>query len=304
MFLSVERRLRHDLETPPTLVQWKAGQEKQARGSRMPDAITSLVVNGTTIEAIDKGQGRPILLLHPGIGIDPGATVLTELAKGGRVIAPSHPGFGTSQLPKGMTTVDDVSYFYLDLLDQLDLHDVLVVGVGLGGWLAAEIAVKNSTRLSRLVLANAVGVKIGDRETRDIVDIWALMPDEFNALAYFDPKAGERDYKNLPEAESLAAARNREAYARIAWSPYMHNPKLKDRLHRIHLPTLFLWGKADRILSEQYGRGYCDLIAGAKFETIEKAGHFPHIEQPEEFARRVLAFADAASPAAPRARRA
>ena len=68
--------------------------------------------------------------------------------------------------------------------------------------------------LSRLVMANAVGVKIGDRETRDIVDIWALMPDEFDALAYADPAAGARDYKNLPEAESLAAARNREAYAR------------------------------------------------------------------------------------------
>ena len=270
----------------------------------MPDTITSMVVNGATIEAIDRGTGRPILFLHPGIGIDPGAPVLAELAKGGRVIAPSHPGFGTSQLPNGMTSVDDVSYFYLDLLDQLDLRDVLVVGIGLGGWIAAEIAVKNSARLSRLVMANAVGVKIGDRETRDIVDIWALMPEEFNALAYSDPKMGEHDYKNLPEAESLAAARNREAYARLAWSPYMHNPKLKSRLHRIKLPTLFLWGMADRILSETYGRGYCGLIAGAKFEPIEKAGHFPHIEQPEEFARRVLAFADAAAPAAPRARRA
>ena len=275
----------------------------------MPDTITSMVVNGVTIEAIERGPfgqgiGRPILFLHPGIGIDPAAPVLAALAKGGRVIAPSHPGFGTSQLPKGMTSVDDVSYFYLDLLELLDLRDVLVVGVGLGAWIAAEIAVKDSSRLSRLVMANAIGVKIGDRETRDIVDIWALMPDEFNALAYSDPKLGERDYKNLPEAESLAAARNREAYARLAWSPYMHNPKLKNRLHRIKLPTLFLWGMADRILSEKYGRGYCGLIAGAKFEPIEKAGHFPHLEQPEQFASRVLAFADAAAPSAPRARRA
>ncbi len=243
----------------------------------MPDAIKSLVVNGVTIEAVERGSGRPILFLHPGIGIDPAAPVLTELAKGGRVIAPSHPGFGTSQLPKGMTSVDDVSYFYLDLLEALDLHDVLIVGVGLGGWIAAEIAVKDSSRLSRLVMANAIGVKIGDRETRDIVDIWALMPDEFNALAYFDPKTGERDYKNLPEAESLATARNREAYARLSWSPYMHNPKLKNRLHRIKLPQL---------------------------EPIEKAGHFPHIEQPEEFARRVLAFAEAPAHTAPRASRA
>lgn len=267
-------------------------------------AMTSIAVNGTTIELTDRGQGRPILFLHPGIGIDPDAPVLNALARGGRVIAPSHPGFGTSQLPKGMSSVDDVSYFYLDLLDQLDLNDVLVIGVGLGGWIAAEIAVKDASRVSALVMANAIGVKIGDRETRDIVDIWSVMPDEFNKLAYHDPKNGERDYKTLPEADSLAAARNREAYARLAWSPYMHNPKLKSRLHRITMPTLFLWGTSDRILSESYGRGYCALIPGARFETVENAGHFPHIEQPDEFARRALGFADAREPAAPRSRRA
>ena len=146
--------------------------------------------------------------------------------------------------------------------------------------------------------------KIADRETRDIVDIWSLLPAEFNALAYHDPKFGEHDYKNLPEAESLAAARNREAYARLAWSPYMHNPKLKNRLHRVALPTLFLWGTADRILSESYGRGYCALVPGARFETIEGAGHFPHLEQPDEFARRVLGFAQAPRQAEPRSRRA
>jgi len=267
-------------------------------------AMTSIAVNGTTIELTDRGHGRPILFLHPGIGIDPDAPVLNALARGGRVIAPSHPGFGTSQLPRGMSNVDDVSYFYLDLLDQLDLDDVLVVGIGLGGWIAAEIAVKDASRFSALVMANAIGVKIGDRETRDIVDIWSIMPDEFNKLAYHDPKNGERDYKTLPEAESLAAARNREAYARLAWSPYMHNPKLKLRLHRVGVPTLFLWGTSDRILTETYGRGYCALIPGARFETIEGAGHFPHIEQPDEFARRALGFADAQQQAAQRSRRA
>jgi pimeloyl-ACP methyl ester carboxylesterase len=277
--------------------------------SASTDAIVSIAVNGTNIEMVDRGPssgqpGRPILFLHPGIGIDPAAPVLAALAKGGRVIAPSHPGFSTSQRPTRMTTVDDVSYFYLDLIEQLDLTDTLVVGVGLGGWIACEMAVKDSSRLSRLVLANAIGVKIGDRETRDIVDIWSLMPDELDKLAYFDPKAGGVDYKNLPDAVALTAARNREAYARLAWSPYMHNPKLKDRLHRLRMPTLFLWGTADRILSEKYGRGFCAMIKGARFETIERAGHFPHIEQPDEFARRVLTFADAGAQSAPRVRRA
>jgi pimeloyl-ACP methyl ester carboxylesterase len=267
-------------------------------------AITSIVVNGVTLEAVERGQGRPILFLHPGIGIEFAAPVLAELARGGRLIAPSHPGFGGSQLPKGMSTVDDLAYFYLDLLDQLDLRDVLMVGVGLGAWIAAEIAVKDCARLSQLAMANAIGIKVGDRETRDIADIWALMPAEFDELAYFDPANGKRDYKSLPEAASLAAARNREAAARFCWSPYMHNPKLKSRLHRIRVPTLFLWGAADRILSEKYGRAYCTAIPGARFEIVERAGHFPHLEQPQEFARRALAFADASAPVAPRPRRA
>jgi pimeloyl-ACP methyl ester carboxylesterase len=84
----------------------------------------------------------------------------------------------------------------------------------------------------------------------------------------------------------------------------MHNPKLKNRLHRVGVPTLFLWGTSDRILSETYGRGYCALVPGARFEAIERAGHFPHIEQPDEFARRALSFADAQQQAAPRSRRA
>jgi pimeloyl-ACP methyl ester carboxylesterase len=268
------------------------------------DAITSLVVNGVTIEAVQAGQGRPILFLHPGIGIEPEAPVLAALAAGGRLIAPSHPGFGTSQLPKGMSAVDDLAYFYLDLLDQLDLRDVLLVGVGLGGWIAAEVAVKNTARLSQLVMANAIGIKVGDRETRDIVDIWSMNPEDLDKLAYFDPQAGRHDYANLPQAVSLAAARNREAYARLCWSPYMHNPKLRGRLHRIRIPTLFLWGTADRILSDNYGRAYCAAIPGARFEPIERAGHFPHLEQPEEFARRVLAFGSGGAQAAPRPRRA
>ena len=164
--------------------------------------------------------------LHPGIGIDPDAPVLDALAKGG-VIAPSHPGFGTSELAPTMTTVDDLAYFYLDLMDALELRDATVVGVGFGAWIAAAVAIKSTARMSHLVLANAVGIKVGDRETRDIVDIFALLDPEFNKLAYCDPKAGERDYKTMPEAEVVATARNREALARFGWQPYMHDPKLK-----------------------------------------------------------------------------
>jgi pimeloyl-ACP methyl ester carboxylesterase len=249
-----------------------------------------LTVNGVPVSVIERGRGRPLLFLHPGIGIDATAAVLDHLARQVRVIAPIHPGFGQSGAPKWMTTVDDLAYFYLDLLDQLDLREVAVVGVSFGGWIAAEVAVKTTQRLSQLVLANAVGIKVGDRETRDIADIFAITESQFNEIAYFDPRLGARDYKSMADAEVMAAARNREALGRYGWSPYLHNPKLKGRLHRIRIPTLVLWGTSDRVLSEAYGRAYAGAIAGARFEPIDKAGHFPHLEQPEEFARRVLAF--------------
>src|SRR5215470_9642817 len=256
----------------------------------LQDSVAAMTVNGIRLEVVEKGRGRPLLFLHPGIGLEPNAPVIDQLAEGARVIAPSHPGFGNSEQPKSFTTVDDLAYFYLDMLEQLDLKDVILVGVSFGGWIAAEIAVKSTARLSHLVLANAVGIKVSARETRDIVDMFALTEPELNALAYFDPKLAERDYKAMAEADVRIIARNREASARYGWSPYMHNPKLKGRLHRIRIPTLFLRGVADRVLTEHYGRAYCAAIPGARFETIAHAGHYPHIEAPDAFARAVFAF--------------
>jgi pimeloyl-ACP methyl ester carboxylesterase len=254
--------------------------------------VDSLTVEGTRIDLFERGSGRPLLFLHAENGVEPAHAAIEELAKSARVIAPTHPGFGRSDAPNGMRTVDDLSYFYLDLLDHLDLRDVTLAGVAFGAWIAAEIAVKSTARLSRLVMANAVGVKVGDRETRDIADIFALTEPEYLELAYCDPNAGRRDYKSLPPGEVAAAARAREATARYAWSPYFHNPRLKSRLHRIRIPTMFLWGAHDCIVGEAYGRAYCAMIPGARFETMERAGHFPDHEQPKIFAKRVLSFMD------------
>jgi pimeloyl-ACP methyl ester carboxylesterase len=284
-FRVVERQTGHS----------RANSKEKIDGGAMSveaeSTASSLDVNGTRIDLVDRGNGPPLFFLHAENGIEPATAAIAELAKRARVIAPTHPGFGRSELPKGMRTVDDLSYFYLDLLDRLDLRDLTVVGVSFGAWVAAEIAVKTTARMTRLVMANAVGVKVGDRETRDILDVFALTEKEYLDIAYCDPKAGQRDYKSLPDAEVLAAARAREATARFAWNPYFHNPRLKSRLHRVRIPTLFLWGAHDRMLSEAYGRAYCAMIPGARFELIERAGHFPDQEQPKVFADKVMAFA-------------
>ncbi len=258
--------------------------------SAVLDNAPTRAINGLQIEVLTRGRGAPLLFLHPEIGLDPAAPVVDKLAAGRQLIAPSHPGFGRSDVTRTLTTIDDLAYFYLDLIDELDLREVALVGVSLGAWIAAEIAIKSTARLTHLVLAGAVGIKVGDRETRDIPDIFAMTDAQYLETVYADPAAAKVDYTTRPDAELKIVARNREATARYGWSPYMHDPKLKGRLHRIRIPTLFLWGDEDRMTKPEYGRAYAASVPGARFELIERAGHFPHIEQPEAFARRVLAF--------------
>ncbi len=257
-----------------------------------------VLVNGIAIEVTERGKGRPLVFLHPGHPagrLDSKAPILELLSGGARVLAPTHPGFGAEPAPRALTTIDDLAYLYLDLLDVLDLRDCVLVGAQLGGWIAAEMAIKSTARISKLVLANSFGIKVGDRESRDIADIYAITDKQLAELAYADP-ARAPSPKGLPEDQLMFMARSRESTGRYAWSPYMHDPKLKGRLHRVNVPALVLWGAADRVVTPDYGRAFAAAIPGARFELIEGAGHLPHLEQPEKFARAVTAFVGEAKP--------
>ena len=250
-----------------------------------------LTVQGVQLEVVERGRGQPILVLHGEDGLAPQAPFLELLAIHGRVIAPSHPGFGHSPDSDYIDTVDDLSYLYRDLLSEQNLRDVVVIGFSLGGWIAAEMAVKSTERIARLILVAPLGIKIGDRETRDIPDIFALPADEVARLQYHDSSRFHLDYTALSEDALTVIARNREATALYAWEPYFHNPKLRRRLRRIHIPTLLLWGASDRFVTPgYYGAAYRDAIPGARLEIIAQAGHVPQLEQPEAFVERVRAF--------------
>ncbi len=251
-------------------------------------------VNGVKLEVRDIGSGRPLLFLHPGHPsgrLAGNAPVLSKLAENFRVIAPTHPGFGRDTAPETLTTVEDLSYLYLELLDALNLKDAVVVGASLGGWIAASMAIKSTARMSRLLFVNPLGIKVGGREARDIADIFAIFDKEIAALGYADATLGTPDRTKLSEDEFLFMAKSREATARYAWSPYMHDPKLKGRLYRIKIPTLVLAGEADRIVAPGYAKAFADAIPGARFTTIPGAGHFPHHEQPDALSAAIAQFA-------------
>jgi pimeloyl-ACP methyl ester carboxylesterase len=259
---------------------------------RITGLTTTATIAGIETELVRRGDGRALLFLHPEIGLAPEAPAIDALAQRFEVIAPSHPGFGHSDLPQWMTTVEDLSYFYLALMETLGLDDVTLVGNAFGGWIAAELAVKQPRRVSRLVLVNPAGIKLSSREQRDMADIFSLPQRELDATSFHDPRnARHFDPKTSSEDDIYVELRNRESAARFAWSPYMHNPHLVHRLHLVRVPTLVLWGEGDRIASIDYGRRYAEKIPGARFATIAAAGRYPHLEQPEAFARAAEEFA-------------
>jgi pimeloyl-ACP methyl ester carboxylesterase len=247
-------------------------------------------IAGVELEMIELGRGAPLLFLHGAGGIAPDDRFLALLAKERRVLAPSHPGFGRSDLPDWLDSVDDIAHLYLELMDRLAVKEIDLLGASVGGWIAAEIATKVPERLRRIVLIGPVGVKTGPSDKLDIPDIFAMPPDALNRLLYHDPERARLDGKSLSDDQLRAMARNRETLALLTWEPYMHNPKLKHRLHRAAVPALFLRGASDGIVSAAYVERYAALMPKAQIETIAEAGHVPHLEQPEATAARVLRF--------------
>lgn len=245
---------------------------------------------GVQIEVTRVGGGQPLLVLHSEEALEASSDVIADLATRHEVIIPSFPGFGASERPDWMTNPDDIAFTMLDVVDALKLPKLPVLGFGLGGWVAADMATKSDAVASRLVLVDAMGVKIGGAYDRDIQDIWFLTPEKVAALRWADPSKGKRDFTGWSDDQLSVVARNTETLARFCWDPYMHNPKLRHRLHRIKAPTLVLWGEKDGMVSASYGRAYAGLIPGARFDTIADAGHYPHLEQPAAFLAKLKPF--------------
>lgn len=254
--------------------------------------IDRLTVRDIDLEVVRRGTGRTIVFLHGFQTLDPDAPVLELLSRGARVLAPSHPGFGASARPDGFETVYDLVHLYGELIDGLPDEKITLVGASFGGWLAAEIAAACPHRLDRLVLVDALGIKLSDRETPDILDVFNTHPDAVRRASWHDPERSAPDFDALSDAALTRHARNWEALCLYGWEPYMYNPRLKRWLGRIGLPTLVLWGASDGVVTPAYGRAYAALIPGARFVLIDGAGHHPEIERPDVVAERILDFLD------------
>ena len=241
-----------------------------------------VTIAGTTIPLRRGGQGRPLLFLNGGDGFHRSERWLGLLAGSYDVYAPKHPGYGGAPFAPHIRSVDELALFYLELLERFKLTDVVLVGASFGGWVATEVAVRSCDRLSCLALIDSLGVKFGGPCDEDIADIYVLPPEEVKRRQYFDGRDRDFDYSSLSDEQATTIIRDREGEAYYGWKPYMHNPTLRHWLWRIRTPTVVLWGAGDGIVSPDYGRALAAEIEGSVFRTIERAGHYPHVENPEQ----------------------
>lgn len=256
--------------------------------------LSSLDVRGTDTEIFTAGSGAPLLFLHGLDGLEGSAAVLRELARNFTVHAPSHPGFGNSARPDRLNRVDDLGYFYLDMMDQLGLDAPVVVGTSFGAWVAAETLTKEPGRASQLVLASPLGLPTADRREQHVADIFMLSRQELGRrmqLGDAGPGSDMAVLTKLPEHHIRRLMRNDEAASLYGWTPYMSNPKLSARLHRLSAPSLVVWGAEDAIVSAAYREAWRAALPQAEVETLAEAGHRIHADQPAKFASRIAAFA-------------
>ena len=247
-------------------------------------------VAGSSVRLRTAGRGAPLLVLHHDIGTPEQLPFYEALAARFTVLLPSHPGYDGSERPAWMRNVRDVAATYQALLAQRGGADVTLVGLGFGGWIAAEMATMAPVGFRRLVLVGAMGIKPADGE---ILDQALVSYIDYVRAGFEDQAAFEGLFTPDPATPQLEQwDLNREMTFRIAWKPYMYNPTLAPLLGGVQTPALIVWGRRDRIVpagvAEQYGRA----LPKSRVTVLDGAGHFVEMEQPETLAKLITQFVE------------
>lgn len=235
------------------------------------------------------GNGPPLLFLHGPDGVAVWLPFMAELSERYDVIVPDHPGFGRSERPDWLDELSDLAYFYLDLIEALGLNEVHLVGHSLGGWIAAELAVRSTQPLKSLTLLAAAGIHVNGVPKGDLF-LW--QPEERIRNLFVDQRLAEqRLAQTMSDEEIDIVLKNELTTADLAWHPRFHNPQLRKWLHRIDVPTLIVWGEGDKLFPPRYGEEYRALIPGSRLEVLPACGHLPQVEKADAFVQVFNKFA-------------
>jgi pimeloyl-ACP methyl ester carboxylesterase len=245
-------------------------------------------VRDCTVYVRRAGSGETVLFLHGLHGLGDHPTLVERLAARCDVIAPDHPGYGASDNPAWLDDVRDLAFFYADFLDTLDLKDVHLVGHSLGGWIALELAARSRSRLKSLTLVSAAGIRV---EGVPRADVFMPSIEEVAALLFVDQNLARDFVQAETDLDRFATVfKNRTTAAKLTWQPRLFDLQLMKWLHRITLPTLVLWGEADRVLPLEHAEALKRCISGAELSTLANCGHASDVERPHELATAIIEF--------------
>lgn len=249
---------------------------------------SSVEVAGATLHLSRAGKGRPLLLLHHETGTLDRLPFYDALASRFDVLLPHHPGYSRSARPDWMRSVRDIAVVYRGLLSELKVRDAALVGLGFGGWIAAEMASMAPADVSHLVLVGAMGIK---PPQGDILDLAVTGYIDYARAGFHDQKAFDRVYGAEPSLDQLEMWDVcREMSFRIAWKPYMYSQTLPHLLAAMRAPALLVWGDDDRVVPSSAGKRYLEALPNARLETVAASGHCVDMEQPDALAKLVIDF--------------
>ena len=243
-------------------------------------------VSGLELRVLRKGEGPPLLVLHDSLGNLGWLPLYEQLSSSFSVVVPDLPGYGKSDRPDWARSPRDLGILLLLLLDKLGLSGVTLVGMGFGGFVAAEMATMDQSRFAGLVLVGATGLHTREGEVMDQMLIGFA---EYGLNGFRDPSVFQDLFgaNELPPDVYELWDFGTEMTARVCWKPWMYSDQLPHLLAEVRLPTLVVWGEQDRLVPLDVGRQYQEVVAGARLEVLPGAGHFVDLEEPDRLAELV-----------------
>ena len=249
---------------------------------------STLEMGGSKLHLKRGGRGHPVLVLHHETGTLDDLPFYDALAQHYDVLVPHHPGYSRSERPDWMRSVRDIAVIYRGLLSELGVGKANLVGLGFGGWIAAEMASMAPSDLSHLVLVGAMGIK---PPQGDILDQAITGYVDYVRAGFHDQKAFDRVYGAEPSVDQLEMWDIcREMSFRIAWKPYMYSQTLPHLLGAVRVPALVVWGEDDKVVPLSAGRRYLKALPDARLEIVKSCGHCIDMEQPDALAKLVTGF--------------
>ena len=243
---------------------------------------------GCEISIKRKGKGKKVLFLHGGRGAPVWLPFMEELSNKFELYVPEHPGYGQSDTPEWLDKMEDVGYFYLELIEHFKMQDIHLVGSSIGGWIAAEMCIRNTNKIKSLVLAAPAGLSL---QRQYGLDPFISTDDEFTRNAFYDQKLAEGMInQEVDEAAMDLILKNKTTGARLTWKPRIYSPQMEKWLFRIRIPTLIISGSHDNICPLEQSKLFNKKIEGSQLAIIENCGHLPHVEKKDEYCDLITNF--------------